>query len=148
MRLHAPITATGKTAAGIVVPAEVVTSLGPSRHPAVRVTIGRYTFRSSIASMGGVYMLPVTVATRAGANVEAGDEVDLEIELDTQPREAAIPADLASALAVDPDARRSFDGLSYSNKRRLIIPIEAAKAEDTRRRRIERAVSALHDGTA
>ncbi len=105
------------------------------------------TFRGSIASMGGVYMLPVTAETRAGANVAAGDEVDLDIELDTQPREVVIPADFASALAADPDASRSFESLSYSGKRRLVIPIEAAKAGDTRRRRIERTVAALHGGT-
>ncbi len=147
MRLHAPITSTGKTAAGIVVPPEVVAGLGPSRHPAVKVTIGRYSFRSSIASMGGVFMLPVTAETRAGANVATGEEVDLDIELDTEPREVVVPADLTSALAADPIASRAFSDLSYSNKRRLVIPIEAAKADDTRRRRIERAVAALHDGT-
>ena len=146
MRLHARIMATGKTAAGIVVPPEAVASLGPSRHPPVTVTIGSYTFRSSIASMGGVYMLPVTAETRAGAGVAPGDEIDLEIALDTKPREVDIPADLASALDADPPARRFFEGLSYSNKRRVVIPIESAKGADTRQRRIEKAVATLHRG--
>ncbi len=147
MQLRARIKATGKTAAGIVVPDAFVAALGPSRHPAVRVAIAGHTFRSSIASMGGVFMLPMTSETRAAAGVAAGDEIDLDIELDTQPREVAVPAGLRAALDQDGAASRAFDGLSYSNKRRLVIPIDLAKSEETRRRRIEKTVAALREGT-
>lgn len=148
MRLRAKIESTGKIAAGIVVPDEFVAALGSSRHPRVRVTLGSYMFRSSIASMGGRFMLPMTAGTRDHAGVAAGDAVELDIELDDEPREVEVPADLAAALDRDDAARRHFDALSYSNKRRLVIPIESAKTEETRQRRIEKSVAALHDGRA
>ncbi len=148
MRLRARIHSTGKTAAGVVVPDEFVEALGAGRHPKVRVTVGAYTFRSSIASMGGRFMLPMTAETREHAGVAAGDEIDLDVEPDTEPRHVVVPDDLASALAQDEAARRAFDALSYSNKRRLVIPIESAKTADTRRRRVEKTVAALGEGRA
>lgn len=146
MRLRARIESSGKTTAGVVVPDDFVAALGPSRHPRVRVTVGGHTFRSSIASMGGRFMLPMTADTRSRAGVAAGDEVDLDIVLDEEPREVEVPADLVAALEGDAAAKRAFDALSYSGKRRLVIPIESAKSEETRRRRIERTVAGLHDG--
>ena len=146
MRLRTRIEQTGKTAAGVVVPDEIVAGLGSGRHPRVRVTIGGYTFRSSIASMGGRFLLPMTADTRGRASVAAGNEVDLDIELDDEPREVEVPADLAAALDRDKAARRRFGALSYSNQRRIVIPIESAKTEETRRRRVERAVADLRDG--
>ncbi len=145
MQFRATIQATGKTAAGIQVPDEVVAALGPSRKPAVRVTINGFTYRSSIASMGGVFMLGVSNAVRAEAGVSAGDTVDVDLELDTEPRVIAVPPDLASALDGDPDAKAFFDGLSHSNKRRIVEPIEGAKAPETRQRRIDKTVAALHE---
>jgi hypothetical protein len=146
MKLHAKIEGTGKTAAGIEVPAEFVASLGTSKKPAVRVTINGYTYRSSIASMGGRFMLGVSNETRERAGVAAGDEVDAEIELDTAPREVMVPADFAVALGADGAARRFFDGMSYSNKRRFLIPIDEAKTPETRQRRIASTVDRLREG--
>ncbi len=146
MRLRVTIEGTGKTAAGIEVPPEVVASLGSSRRPAVRVTINGYTYRSSIASMGGRYMLGVSNETREHAGVAAGDVVEIDIDLDTEPREVTVPTDFAAALDGDPAAGRFFDGLSYSNKRRLLIPIDEAKTPETRERRIAKTVSTLREG--
>ncbi len=146
MRFRAPILSTGKTAAGIQVPIQVLDALGPSRKPPVRVTINGYTYRSSIASMGGVFMLGVSNEVRRNAGVVAGEEVDVDIELDTEPREVTVPPDFAAALDGDGDARRSFDGLSCSNKRRIVIPIEDAKTPETRQRRIDKSVAMLHEG--
>ena len=146
MRLRASILATGKTAAGIQVPTGTVEALSTSRKPAVRVTVNGYTYRSSIAFMGGAYWLGVSNEVRANAGVAAGDTVDFDIELDTEPREVIVPEDLTAALDDDAEARRFFDGLSYSNKRRIVIPIEDAKTPETRQRRVEKAVSRLHDG--
>lgn len=146
MRLRAQIEGTGKTAAGIEVPAEFVANLGTNKRPAVRVTINGYTYRSSIASMGGRYLLGVSNETRERAGVAAGDEVDVDIELDTEPREVAVPADFAAVLDADPDARRFFDGLSYSNKRRFLIPIDESKTPETRQRRIATTVNRLREG--
>lgn len=146
MRFRAVVQLGGKTATGIEVPPEVVASLGSSKKPAVRVTIGGYTCRSTVATMGGVFMLPVSADVRARAGVAAGDEVDVEVELDTEPRQVAVPEDFAAALDADRQARQFFEGISYSNQRRLVLAIEAAKAEDTRQRRIRKTVEALHEG--
>ena len=146
MRFRGKILLGGKTATGIRVPDEVVASLGPSKRPAVRVTIGSYTYRSSVASMGGDFMLPISAEVRENAGVVAGDEVDVDIELDTEPREVSLPPDFADALDRDADARRFFDGLSHSNKRRLLIPIEEAKTAETRERRIAKTVTMLREG--
>lgn len=144
MFIQGTIKGAGKTAAGMVIPDEVVAGLGSSRHPAVRVRVNGYTFRSSIARMGGAFMLPFNPETRAGAHVAAGDTVVLEIELDTAPREVAVPPELAAALDGDPLARERFAALSYSNKRRLVTPIETAKADSTRHRQVAKAVALLH----
>ena len=136
MRFRATIQLEGKTATGIQVPAEVVAKLGPSKRPAVRVTINGHTYRTSVASMGGKFMLPVSAEQRESAGVAAGDEVEVDIELDTGPREVTVPPDFKAALDRDAAARRHFDRLSYSNKRRYVLSIEAAKTAKTRQRRI------------
>ena len=145
MRFRATIGLAGKTATGIRVPAEVVESLGAGKKPPVRVTIAGHTYRSSIATMSGVFMVGVTNEFRRESGVAAGDTVDVDIELDTEPREVAVPPDLAAALDADPEARAYFDGLSYSNKRRVAEPIAAIKGADTRARRIEKTVAGLHE---
>jgi hypothetical protein len=146
MRFRAIIQLGGKTATGIQVPAEVVASLGSSKRPAVRVTINGYTYRSTIATMGGVFMLGVSAEVRASAGIAAGDELDVDIELDTEPREVAVPPDFADALDRDADAKRFFDGLSYTNRRRFVISIEEAKSAETRQRRIAKTISMLREG--
>jgi hypothetical protein len=146
MRFRAIIHLSGKTATGIRVPAGVVASLGPSKRPPVRVTINGHTYRSSVASMGGEYMLPISAENRMSAGVAAGDEVDVDIELDTEPREVTVPPDFTDALDRDADARRFFDGLSYSQKQRYVLSIEQAKTAETRKLRIAKAVSMLREG--
>lgn len=146
MRFRTTILLNGKTATGMRVPPQVVESLGGGKRPAVRVTINGYSYRSTIAVMGGAYMLPVAAEVRAGAGVAAGDEVEVEIEPDNAPREVSVPADFAEALAGDAEAQRFFGGLSYSNKRRIVLSIEEAKSAETRARRITKAVEQLRAG--
>jgi hypothetical protein len=148
MRFRATVQLAGKTATGIEVPEEVVAGLGSSRRPAVRVTIRDHTYRSTIARMGGRYMLPVSAEHRSSAGVAAGDEVDVEIKLDTEPREVTVPPDLADALSRDLDAKHFFDGLSYSQKQWHVLAVEAAKTTQTRQRRIAKALSTLREGRA
>ena len=136
----------GKTATGFEVPAEVVAALGSSKKPAVLVTINGYTYRNTIATMGGVFMLGVSAEHRAGAGVAAGDTVEVTLALDTEPREVVVPDDLKAALKRDTQAQQSFDGVSYSNKRRHVLSIEDAKTAETRQRRIEKAVAMFRDG--
>jgi Bacteriocin-protection, YdeI or OmpD-Associated/Domain of unknown function (DUF1905) len=146
MKFRATIELAGKSATGIEVPAAVVTKLGSSKKPAVRVTIKGYTYRSSVASMGGRFMIPISAQVREAAGVAAADKVDVDVELDNAPREVTVPADLARALTRDVAAKRFFDGLSFSNKQRIVISIEAAKTPETRERRIAKAVSSLREG--
>ncbi len=146
MKFRARIELSGKSATGIEVPEEVVARLGSSKRPAVRVTINGHTYRSTVAPMNGVFMLPISAENRLLANVSAGDEVEVEIEPDTQPREVSVPPDLLEALDRDVDAKRFFDGLSYSNKQRVVLSIEGAKTAETRVRRIAKAVESLREG--
>jgi hypothetical protein len=146
MRFHATIQLDGRTATGIEVPADVVAALGPGKRPKVLVTINGYRYRSSVARMGGQYKIPVSAEVRAGAGVAAGDEADVDVELDTAPRTVTVPADLAAALAADPDAQRAFGALSYSGQQRHVLSVEGAKAAETRQRRVAKAVAELRDG--
>ena len=148
MRFRATLELGGKTATGFRVPAEVVAALGTNKRPPVRVTINGHTYRNTVAVYGGVFMLGVSAEHRAAAGVQAGDELDVDIELDTAPREVTVPPDFADALDADAEARRCFDRLSYSHKQRHILAIEQAKTVETRQRRIAKAVSDLHEGQA
>jgi hypothetical protein len=143
MQFHGKVELNGKTATGIEVPAAVLTGLGAGKRPAVRATINGFTYRTSVGAMGGRFLLPVSAQIRAGAGIAAGDEVDVDLEVDTEPRTVTVPADLAAALDTEPAARRAFDGLSYSHQLRYVQPIEDAKTAATRQRRIDKAVSDL-----
>ena len=148
MRFRTTIEQSGKTATGIRVPDEVVEALSAGKRPAVRLTINGFTYRSTVAVMDGAYMVGVSAENRAGAGVAGGDEVDVDVELDTAPREVTVPADFAAALEAEPAARRTFDGLSYSNRQWHVLQIEAAKTDETRRRRIARSIELLREGRA
>ncbi|MDF2714562.1 MAG: hypothetical protein K0R28_1487 [Paenibacillus sp.] len=146
MKFRSIVELGGKTATGIQVPEEVVASLGTSKKPPVKVSIGGYTYRSTVAVMGGRFMIPLSAANRTGAGVAAGDEIEVELELDNEPREIDIPADFAEALDGDPEAKSFFEKLSYSNKRRFVLSIEDAKTAETRGRRIDKTISSLRAG--
>ena len=139
----------GKTATGIRVPDEVVEALGSGKRPAVHVTLnGSFRYRTTVASMGGEFWIPVSAEIRAGAGVTAGEELDVELALDTEPREVTVPDDLAASLSANAAAKQFFDGLSYSNKRRIVLQVEGAKTAETRQRRIDKAVIGLAEGKA
>jgi hypothetical protein len=146
MKFQATIQQSGKTATGIQVPPEIVSGLGSSKRPAVSVTINGYTYRSTVAPMGGVFMLPVSAEVRERAGVAAGDEVDVTLELDTAPREVTPPPDFAEALDHDAEAKQAFEKMSYSHKQQYVQSIESAKTAETRQRRIANAISQLREG--
>jgi hypothetical protein len=148
VRFRTTIQQSGKTTTGIQVPEEVIEALGSGKRPAVRVTVNGYTYRSTVAVLGGRNMVGVSAEHRVATGVAGGDEVDVDIELDTAPREVNIPADLAAALDAEPAARRTFDGLSYSNKSWHVLQVEGAKTDETRQRRIARSVDILRQGRA
>lgn len=146
MRFRTTIKQSGKTATGIEIPEKIVEALESGKRPAVKLTINGYAYRSTVAVMGGVYMVGVSAEHRAGAGVAGGDKVDVDIELDTAPREMSVPADFAAALDRAPKARKTFESLSYSNKSWHVLQITGAKADETRKRRIEKSIAMLRHG--
>jgi hypothetical protein len=143
VRFRTTLQAHGKTATGLVVPPEAVEQLGAGKRPAVRVTLRDHTYRSTVAVMGGQYLVGVSADNRAAAGVAAGDELDVLLELDTAPREVTVPGDLAAALAADPAAAAAFAALSYSGQLRHVLSVEGAKTDATRQRRVAGVLSAL-----
>jgi hypothetical protein len=146
MRFRATLESNGKTATGIQVPDEVVEALGSGRKPPVRVTIAGHTYRSTIASRSGRYLLGVSGENRERAGIAAGDELDVELALDTEPREVPVPPDLMGAFAAAAESKRFFDTLTPSQKQWYVLPIEQAKAVETRERRIAKAIAMLREG--
>lgn len=142
-RFRTTIELHGKTATGFAVPVGVVEALGSARRPRVRVTIGAHTYRSTVAVYGGASMLPLSAENRAAAGVAAGDEVDVTVALDTDPRVVEVPRALAEALAAEPSAQTSFGALSYSRQRALAEQVTSAKRQETRDRRVAKIVDDL-----
>jgi hypothetical protein len=146
MRFRATVEQSGKTATGFEVPTTVVEGLGAGKRPAVRVTINGFTYRSTVATMDGRFMVGVSAENRAGAKVVGGDVVGVDIELDTAPRVVEVPKDLAAALKKDAKAKATFESLSYSNKNWHVQSITGAKSDETRARRVAKSVAALREG--
>lgn len=147
MRFRTTLLLEGKTATGFRVPAEVVDALGQGKQrPPVTVTIAGYTYRSTVAAYGDVYMLPLAAEHREAIGATAGDELEVDLELDTAPRDVEVPPDFAAALDAVPEARRTFDGLSNSNKKWHVLNVEGTKNPETRQRRIEKSVATLREG--
>jgi hypothetical protein len=146
MRFSTTVELAGRTATGMEVPPAVVEALGAGRKPAVRVAVGGHSYRSTVATMGGRFMLPLSAENRTAAGAAAGDRVEVAVELDTEPRTVEVPADLTAALDAEPAARARFDGLSYSARLRHVLAVEGAKAEATRARRVAGVVAALLGG--
>lgn len=132
-----------KNATGLVVPSEAVEALGAGKKPKVKVSLNGYTYRSTVAVMGGLFLLPLSAERRQAAGVKAGDRVDVTLELDTEPRIVDIPADLAAELAKQPGAAAAFDALSTSVRKEYVRQVESAKALETRNRRIAGIVAKL-----
>jgi hypothetical protein len=143
MRFRSTIELGGKTATGFAVPDHIVESLGSGKRPKVTITINGFSYRTTIAPMGGRSMVPLAAERREAAGVAAGDEVDVDIELDVAPREVVVPEDLAAALDAHPAARARFDAMSYTHRKEHVRAIEDAKTATTRQRRIDKAIEAL-----
>ena len=146
MRFQATVQLNGKTATGIEVPDEAVAALGQGQRPPVRVTIGSYSYRTTVARLGGRFLVPLSTENRAAAGVAAGDEVEVDLELDNTPREVEVPADLAAALGQDDAALANFEALPYSHRKEWVRWVTEAKKPDTRTTRITKTVQSLHEG--
>src|SRR5688572_33159420 len=126
MKFRTTLLQSGKTSTGFVVPDEVVEALGSGKRPPVRVTINGYTYRNTVAVMGGEYMVGVSAEHRGGAGVAGGDEIEVEMQLDTEPREVTVPEDFAAGRDAEPAVRATFDRLSYSNTSWHATPVTSA----------------------
>ncbi len=146
MKFQTVVELGGKTATGFEVPTQIVHELGPGKRPAVCVTIGNHVYRTTVASMGGRYMVPLSAENRIAAGVAAGDRVDVQIEVDTEPRQVAVPDDLSAAFAEHPDAFAFFATLAYSHRKEWVRWIEEAKRPETRRDRVAKTVAGLETG--
>jgi hypothetical protein len=146
MKFRATVELGGKTATGIEVPDDVIAALGSGSRPPVTVTVGGHSYRTTVARMGGRLLVPLSAENRTAAGVAAGDQVDVDIEPDTAPREVEVPADLTEALAGDDTARTVFDGLSYTHRKEWVRWVEEAKKADTRATRLAKTVEALRAG--
>jgi hypothetical protein len=148
MRFRAELLRAGGTATGFEVPEEIVAGLGGGGRPKVVVTVNGFQFRSSIARMGGRYLLGVSAERRAAAGVEGGQVLDVEVTLDEAPREIEVPPDLAAALAAAPSAAAFWATMSFSNQRWHVDQLTAAKTPETRARRLARSLALLDEGKA
>lgn len=137
------ITGTDGTPTGIEAPPEAIAALGTKKNPAVKVHLPGYSYRSTVAVMGGKFMIPLSAAHREAAGLKAGDPVEVTLELDLEPRTVEIPADLAAALADKAGATAAFDALAFSKRKELVRQVVEAKAPETRARRIVKIVSEL-----
>jgi len=129
-------------ATGIVVPPDAIERLAGGKRPPVVVTIGGYTYRSTVAVMGGLFMIPFSQEHRAQSGIAPGTDVEVSLELDRQPRTVEVPPDLAAALEAA-GARARFDGLSYSARKEHVRQVEDAKTPETRERRIVKVVGSV-----
>jgi hypothetical protein len=134
----------GKTATGLQVPDDVVEALGAGKRPPVVVTVGGYTYRTTVAPMGGSFWVPLAAEHREAAGVQADEEVEVSVVLDTAPREVGVPEDLAAAF--DDAVRAQFDALAYSHRKEWVRWVEEAKKPETRAARIEKTVESLRAG--
>jgi hypothetical protein len=126
----------------IRVPFDVKEAFGKARAP-VKVSLGKYSYRSTVAVYGGEYFVGVRRSHREAAGVSAGDTVAVALELDTQPRVVEVPADLKKALARHAGAKVAWEKLSFTHQREHIEAIEQAKKPETRTRRVAKAIEML-----
>jgi len=145
MRFETTMSLSGNNT-GIEVPPEVVESFGAGKRPPVVVTVNGYEYRSTIAPMGGLFLIPFSSDKRAATGIRGGDPIVVDLELDTAPRTVDVPDDLAIALDATPGAREAWERLSPSHKKAHVTAIEGAKAAETRQRRIAKAIEALTGG--
>jgi hypothetical protein len=139
---HTTILQTGKNTAGIQVPEGVMEKLGAGKRPLVRVTVNKYTYRSAVAVMNSRYMISFNPEHRKAAGVQGGDEADVTLELDLEPRTVESPKDLKDALR-KANALDVFEKSAPSMKKEYVRQVEEAKAQETRGRRITKIVEKL-----
>jgi hypothetical protein len=146
MKFRTTIRQSDGSATGIEIPDDVIAALGAGRKPPVKMSVNGYAYRSTVATVDGKSMVGFSAAHRAASGLKGGDDVEVEIEVDSEPRTVEVPDDLAAALKAEPRARETFDKLSNSMKGYHVSQVLDAKTPETRQRRIEKSISVLREG--
>lgn len=146
MKFRTTIRQSDGNATGIEIPNDVIAALAAGKKPPVKLSVNGYAYRSTVATVDGKSMVGFSAAHRTASGVNGGDAVDVDIEVDTEPRTVEVPADLAAALDDEPRARETFDKLSNSLKGYHVSQVLDAKTPETRQRRIEKSISVLREG--
>lgn len=142
MKFKTKIVQTGNNT-GIELSEKIIETLGGGKKPLVIVTLNNYTYRSAVGKMGEKYMISLSAENRKNANVKGGDLVEVSLELDTTPRTVEIPEGLKKALDENKIAKANFEKLAPSKKKAIVLSIVDAKTEETKLRRIEKAIETL-----
>ncbi|MBP1995389.1 YdeI/OmpD-associated family protein [Paenibacillus eucommiae] len=137
--------AQGKNATGISVPNEVIAALGGQKKPSVTVSLNGYTYRSTVAVMGNEFLIPLSAAHREASGLSAGEQVEVTLELDLEPRTVEIPNDLMTALSAQEGAIEAFEALAFSKRKEFVRQVNDAKTQETRERRIMGVVAKLSE---
>ena len=143
MRLWLELEGHGGNTAGFVIPESVVAELGGGRRPKVVVTIGPHTWRSTIASYGGQFLLGVSMENRTAAGVAVGQMLDVDLELDDAPRTVDVPGDLSASLDESPALREAWAAWSFTRQKEAARSLMEAKKPETRARRLDKVLSEL-----
>lgn len=133
----------GKTATGICIPNQIIESFNAGRKPPIKITLNQFTYRSTVAVMGGKYMVGVSADIRKASGVKGGDTLTVEIELDTEERTVDLPVDFKISLEKNLSAKKMFHALSYSKQKNYVTLILQARTEETRKKRIEKFIALL-----
>ncbi len=130
---------------GIEIPEKIIYELGAGKKPPVVITIQSYTYRSTVAVMSGKFLVPLSSAHRKFTSAEGGDQIEIEIKLDDQPRNVEIPEDLSLRFEANQNAKKFFETLPPSSKKKVVTLLDAAKTTDTRIKRLDKFVSDLEN---
>jgi hypothetical protein len=133
----------GGSSAYVRLPADVVSSLGPAKRPPVVVTLNGYTYRTTVALYGGQSLLGVRREIRDAAGIAFDEPIEISVEVDTAERTVDVPPPLVDAFDAEPELRRAFERLSYTERKELVESIVNAKREETRHTRLARAIERL-----
>ncbi len=131
---------------GIVVPEKVLSDLGAGKRPPVVVTIKGYTYRSTVASMGGQFLIPLSAEHRKNSGAAGGERLEITLVLDNEPRTVELPAELHAALKKNTKAMQAYEKLPPSGKKKVVLMVNSAKAEETKMRRVAKIVADLKEG--
>ncbi|WP_080779260.1 YdeI/OmpD-associated family protein [Chryseobacterium phocaeense] len=130
---------------GIKISENILEQLNGGKKPLVKVTLNGYTYRSAVGKMDGEFMISLSAENRANAKVQGGQTLEVTIELDNEPRTVELPAELQAEFDHNADAKSAFEKLAPSRKKAIVLSINEAKTDETRKKRIEKAINSLKD---